>query len=880
MSLYPIQPSFAGGELSPSLWGRVDLNKYAVGLRRLENFIVHPHGGVSRRPGMRYVALAKGSCRLVAFQHSLEQAYVLEFGDKYIRFFKGGAPVMANGVPYEIATPYSEAEVWELGFTQSADVLFICHERHVPMELTRYNDTFWTLSKFKYKNGPFTAPSEDQSNITMQLGAVRGSTTLQASADLFNASSVGNLFELTHHADETVRKETRSASGDVATESHTLTLQTTSKLVDIIHNEIDTEAPYYVYIWYWVLPAADRDKVAVGDNVSYTDLGGTTHTGTVTSISYISPDSIGDGLGEFTNGAGNYAVRTTISQLIVMPEFDTVTFSRRSSSAWGVSLTCFKSWNLETNGFWHGTFCLERFDEDEGRWVVMKTYMSPNSPSSSKNFADSGEFDEPTQLRITSVDFTPFIPSGNTDDDKGYVLLKTRETMHSGCVRVTGFVSERVVNVDVTKECVSTAQTRLWRECCWNQAAGYPRAVGFYQERICFASTPKEPQTVWMSKTGDYYDFGVSSPVVDDDAVSATLAARQVSSIRHFVPLSDLLLLTSGSEWKLSAGSKSDVVSPTSIAVSSQGYRGSSLIEPIVIGNMILFVQTQGSRLRDLGYTFESDSYTGNDLTVMATHLFSGHRIIDMTYQQEPDSVCWVVRDDGALLSMTYLREHEVVAWARHPTDGKVESIASVSGTSGDDVYLVVLRGGVRCIEMMKTVPCTEAKEAFYLDCAVTVRSDSGVSSVTGLERLNGQSVSILADGSARNNAVVKDGTVQITPAAKVVHVGLPFASKLETLDLNVQRNDGTQLTRKVRVGAVSVRVENTRGLWAGTDEEHLLEQIDRTSEPYGTPTDLTTADCRLTLDSRYDSGRVVLVCKGALPASIMAIVPEVDLGG
>lgn len=878
MSLYPIQPSFAGGELSPSLWGRVDLNKYAVGLRRLENFIVHPHGGVSRRPGMRYVAPAKGSCRLVAFQHSLEQAYVLEFGDKYIRFFKGGAPVMANGVPYEIATPYSEEEVWELGFTQSADVLFICHERHTPMELARYNDTFWTLSKFKYKNGPFTARSEEESDITMQVGAVRGSTTLQASADLFDASSVGNLFELTHHVDETVIKETRSASGDVVMESSTLTLSAGNKLGSIIDNGSDNGGLRWVFLCYLILPAADRDKVAVGDDVSYTDPQGRTHTGTVTSISYISPDSIGDSIGDNTNGAGDYAVYTTI----FVPSIDggTVKFSRRSSSAWGVSLTCFKSWSLETNGFWHGTFCLERFDKDEGRWVVMKTYMSPNSPSSSKNFADSGEFDEPTQLRITSVDFMPFVPSGNTDNDKGYVLLKTSETMHSGCVRVTGFVSARVVNVDVTKECVSTEQTRLWRECCWNQAAGYPRAVGFYQERICFASTPKEPQTVWLSKTGDYYDFGVSSPVVDDDAVSATLAARQVSTIRHFVPLSDLILLTSGSEWKLSAGSQSDVVSPKSIAVSSQGYRGSSLIEPIVIGSMILFVQTQGSRLRDLGYTFESDSYSGNDLTVMASHLFSGHRIIDMTYQQEPDSVCWVVRDDGALLSMTYLREHEVVAWARHPTDGTVESIASVSGTSGDDVYLVVLRGGVRCIEMMKTVPCTEAKEAFYLDCAVTVRSDSGVSSVTGLERLNGQSVSILADGSVRNNAVVKDGTVQITPAAKVVHVGLPFASKLETLDLNVQRNDGTQLTRKVRVGAVSVRVENTRGLWAGTDEEHLLEQIDRTSEPYGTPTDLTTADCRLVLDSRYDSGRVVLVCKGALPASVMAIVPEVDLGG
>lgn len=880
MSLYPIQPSFAGGELSPSLWGRVDLNKYATGLRRLENFIVRPHGGVSRRPGMRFVAEAKGACRLVAFQYNAEQNYVLEFGNKYVRFFKDGQPVLKGAVPYEVTTPYAAAELDSLKFTQSADVLFICSAAHCPMELARYADANWKLEGFRFKNGPFRVRQEGQEKISLGVSGISGDIEMTASAPLFVPGHAGCLWAITQQVPERRVRYSQLVALNAVTLTGTRMHEVygTGTVVRKYRDDGDDYeelVPVKYYNSYLLLPSSSVAGIKIGVSAKIPG-----------KINFWAPDGILGSVTDLVVVGDQVKVYLSPWQGLTCganktPEPSSVSvefYIDNASEVWSKEITVYKSWRLETNGFWHGTLLLQRYDEDEQVWLTVKTYSSPHSARSAKNFADSGEFDEPTRLRIYSTSFTPFVPKDNEETDKGYVLLIANACTHRGLVKTTGYVDSKKMSAKVLRRLYSTSATRNWEEGAWSAASGWPQVCGFYQERMIFGATFAEPQTVWMSKTGDYYDFGTSSPVVDDDSVSLTLAARQVNAVKAFVTLSDLLLLTSGSEWKISAGAKTDAVTPTSVSVSAQGYRGISEIEPVVIGSTVLFVQGRGSRVRDLGYAFESDAYTGSDLTVMASHLFEGHKIVDLAYQQEPDSVCWLVRDDGLLLSLTYLREHDVFAWARHPTDGKVESVAVLPAPGGDVVCLSVLRHGKRCIETMTPAPVTDAVEAFFVDSGTTVRG-SNVSAVTGLERLNGRTVMIVADGSLRNPQTVANGRVTVSPAASVVHVGLPYASKLQTLDLNFARGDGAQLTRKVRIARVTIRVENTRHLFAGTDEGHLREYVDRTNEPYDSPTRLLTGDWHISLDSRYDSGRLTVVAPGAMPASIVAIVPEADPG-
>ena len=879
MSMYPIQPSFAAGELTPSLYGRVDMAKYAVGLKICENFLIHPHGGVTRRPGTRYVANALGPCRLHPFIYNESVAYVIELSAGAMRFFKDGVLVGTLD-----GSPYTAAEVWELSFAQSADVLYICHKRHPPMELARYSDSVWTLTPCRVAPPPFKTQTPEQAAVTLTPSATSGTVTMTATAAVFGTGKipVGGAVALIQHADEDCQREADNAIAH--TETTTLRYEVgIAKYCTSISEVGDDSTPRPTYVYSLTVTAAQANNLTVGDAITIRG-----KTGTISSITAItSSNSAAATVGKYEPGnEGEYAL--ACSGFTVAAAMDgytaeiKATHTTGASASWGAQVTVWKAWRLESGGFWAGTVQLERYDANEGRWIVMKTYTSRESENSARNFADSGEFDEPTQLRITSDSFYTFLPDDNVEEDRGYFQLVAEETDHLGWGTVTHVAANgKSATIDVAEPFVSTTGTALWQESSWSDTHGYPRAVGFYQERLCFGGSIAEPQTVWLSRTGDYYNFGISSPTLDDDAISATMASRQVNVIRHFVGLGNLVVLTSGSEWLISADG---ALTPTNINAKPQGYRGCTGLDPIVCGNMILFVQSQGYRVRDLGYQYETDTYTGNDLSVMAQHLFRDYGIRDWCYQQEPDSMAWIVRDDGALVSLTYMREHDVYAWARHPTDGTVESVAAIPGDYGSDVYLCVLRNGSRVIERMQPRPVTTAAEAYYLDSGVTIRSVAGTKNVTGLTHLAGKKVQVLSDGSVAGEFTVSEqGTVTLSKKANVIHAGLPYQSKLRTLDLNFQRQDGVQLTRKSRVAAVALRVEQTRGLWAGVDEAHLQESIDRTAEPYDTATGLRSCDLHLSLSSSYTDyggGSVWIETRDPLPASVLAIVPEVSAGG
>ena len=417
-------------------------------------------------------------------------------------------------------------------------------------------------------------------------------------------------------------------------------------------------------------------------------------------------------------------------------------------------------------------------------------------------------------------------------------------------------------------------------------AGDYPGVAGIFEQRLIFGRTNNAPQTTWASQTGFFSNFGVSRPLRDTDSIEASLASTQVNEIRWFVPFDELMIFTSGGEWLMANGDNSDALTPTSVQYKVQGYRGCADVQPIVVGETVIYVQRGGQVVRDLQYRLESDKYAGNNLSVLSEHLFRGKHIVSWAYQQTPNSIVWVVLDDGTFCTFTYLPEHEVWAWCPQETDGMVEEVASIPGDDEDEVYFVVKRNidgsDVRFIEKLHSRTFDSLEDAYFVDCGLTYDSASPASTIFGLDHLVGETVSILADGSVIPQQVVSaGGSITLPQESTKVHVGLPYTSTLETLNADLSSAGDTLQGKKKVINQVTLRLEDTRELWVGPDTDHLVQVPFRTDEGYEEATRLFTGDKRVTIKSSWGTdGRIVIRESDPLPVTILAIIPEVSPGG
>lgn len=420
----------------------------------------------------------------------------------------------------------------------------------------------------------------------------------------------------------------------------------------------------------------------------------------------------------------------------------------------------------------------------------------------------------------------------------------------------------------------------------WNADNGYPSCITFFEERLCFAASPYKPQTVWMSKSGEYENFGVSSPVVDDDACTYTLSADQVNAIRWMVSSKKLIMGTSGGEWWLAGGSSADSVTPNSVMVRRETTHGSASIPPVVVGGIMIFLQREGRTIRELSYSFEADGYIAPDLTILAEHLTRSNSITEWAYQQSPDSIVWMVRDDGLMVGLTYQREHEVVGFHKHATDGKFRSVCTIPGLYQEELWTVVERevdGIVRkYVERMENQFTSESTvDAFFVDSGLTYDQEVAGSVFSGLEHLEGKTVSVLADGAVRPDVIVKDGSITLASPAKVVHAGLPFISNLQTLRLEGgSMNGGTAQGRKKRISHVTVRLFQSLGLQVGYDGEHMERAPFRTSaDMVGGAPSLFSGDYEVKFNRGYDrDGQIYIRQDQPLPMTVLALIPEVSV--
>jgi hypothetical protein len=420
-------------------------------------------------------------------------------------------------------------------------------------------------------------------------------------------------------------------------------------------------------------------------------------------------------------------------------------------------------------------------------------------------------------------------------------------------------------------------------------AGNYPACSTFVDQRLAFASSLNNPQAVWMSQSANYENFGFSRPRKASDGFEFRIRARQVNEIKSMLQSRGMMILTSGGEWIVTGG-QDEYLTPDTIVVKNQGYRGASNVQPVVVGSTVLFSQRIGGVVRDFSYEFAEDSFVGKDLTIMARHLFEYRSIKSWAYAQSPWSVIWVVLDNGALVSMTYMKEHDVWGWTRHETDGVFEDVVVVQEGQEDVPYFVVNRtvDGVtkRYIERLHTRSFEEVEDAFFVDSGLTY-SGIPADNISGLSHLEGKTVVALADGNVVRDLVVTSGAITLPFEASVAHIGLPYRSTIKTLDLELGsvKGLGTVQGRMKSISEVTFRVEKTRGVWLGTEDAtresgKMIEYKQRSTEAWNEAIGMLTGDFRVTAMPNWTTGGNVVVTQfDPLPMTILAIMPDITLG-
>jgi len=377
----------------------------------------------------------------------------------------------------------------------------------------------------------------------------------------------------------------------------------------------------------------------------------------------------------------------------------------------GDPLTIKGTFTFNTHGTWTGTVKLQRNKDEEG-WETYRTYLSAND----RNIQFTGTEEEDNvqyRIEVTSID------AGTINAD-----LTVNNSTQDGIARITVYISPTVVNATVLTDFASTTASKRWAEGSWSAYRGYPAAFTFFEERAVYAGTTAAPQTVWLSESGDFEDFDAG--LNNSDSFSLVMSADKMNAIRWLSALEALMLGTIGGEWRIRATALDEEITPTNYNVRIQTTRGSKKIQPMAVGDATLFIDYVGRKIRELTFSDEKQKFVSPDLSALAEHItLTG--ITCMAYQRNPDSIVWCVLANGELISMTYERDQDVVAWARHPIGGNfggnapiVESVAVVPGTTEDEVWISVKRtidsSTVRYIEQLQPRVAVDIEDSFFVD--------------------------------------------------------------------------------------------------------------------------------------------------------------------
>lgn len=414
----------------------------------------------------------------------------------------------------------------------------------------------------------------------------------------------------------------------------------------------------------------------------------------------------------------------------------------------------------------------------------------------------------------------------------------------------------------------------------------YPSVCGIQEQRMAMGATLEDFELVEASRSGCYNNFTMSNPIQDNDAISVRATGKQVNTIYHFISLNDLLMTTSNGVWKLMPG-ETGYLSGKDPKIKQQNTWPCDNIEPLIIGNMALFFSD--GHIRTLGYSLASDGYDGEDICIFATHLFDGRKVVDWGYCSSKYQV-WIVFDDGQAAVLTYIKEHQLVAFTRYVTDGWIESICPVKEASGENLYAVVVREvngeGKRGIERFILNQNITSKDSDYLfmDCASELISETEVSTVSGIDYLEGRNVAVMVDGGYQGLKTVRNGTISLDIPGKHIKVGLPYTAMLRTLSVDYPtESSSTSIGNKKKVNGVKILVENSGMFKVAAVDENMLNYSETSLnyQKYGEAYDLINGYKHIDLVGCYNnSGEIVVISEDPVPLTINAVIAEVSHGG
>lgn len=404
----------------------------------------------------------------------------------------------------------------------------------------------------------------------------------------------------------------------------------------------------------------------------------------------------------------------------------------------------------------------------------------------------------------------------------------------------------------------------------------YPGVVCFFEQRLVFASSISQPQTLWLSDSGDYQNFSRHTPVQADNSIEITIASNEVSPLQWMVPMRSLMAGGSGTEWEITSRDGGAFSAGNARAI-PQSRRGSAQMRALVVGSTILHVTRSGREIRNFQYDFGTDSFTGQDKGILASHLFEKYRIVNWDYQPLPHSIIWAVREDGVLLGLTYNAEHEVHAWHRHDTQGKFKAVCALPCPSEDKLFALVERNGKYCVEYMAApfIGGNSMESAIYLDSALQLNNAAPVSAVSGLEHLEGLEITLLADGKTCQHTVT-DGRVGLDTPARNILAGLSYSSELETMPLEAASAQGSSSGRKKKVSAINIHLKNSLGAEVGTDFEHL-EAI-KWPEKNGVPALYSGVQRVVTGTLANNLITACIRSDEPYPLTVLAVIPEIAI--
>lgn len=889
MKASPYYSALNAGEWSPQLEGRVDLEKYPHAMQECTNNIPMVYGGVAKRPGTRFVTEVKDSSkdtRLLRFEFNTEQAYILEFGDYYMRVFKDGGAVLEDAITISaIAVSVAPAQVTTLttNVYQTGDSIYIDAGDMVELTtgyypITRVDGTHFTLDGVD-TTGNTAYTTGGTSSRLYEIETPYTSTEL---SDLRYIQSADTDFIT--HPDHPPFKLQRFSHTDwhfVATH------QRLEPKLGIL--SITKANPAVVGITGHAIPDGTEIYIEGVKGMTEVNWGWYITAGaTANTFQLVGVNSSTYGTYEYSGSA--YVVNEHFWQPLKPGNIDENITLLASGVTGSVTITAATTSSA-------GVFTAE----DVGKIISLGS--DPRSSgnkvwTAGETISSGGAYRRYESNNYKLSGGTGVVATSPPVHERGIVSDGTLnwEYKHSGygLIIITAYTDSTHVTATVWNELpgIVAAGTGVWDWAwgAWDSVGGFPTVARFYEDRLYWSGVASQPQTFWGSRVGDYEQHRTDG-TEDDSSVNFTISSDQVNAVQWMSSSNELVLGTRGGTFIAHGSGENAPITPSSILVKLKSTASSKNIDPVTLGRIVLFGDRTGRRLYELIYDLQTDTYDSPDLTMFAEHITAGG-IEELSNYLGRNRIIWARRADGILAGMTYEREQEVIAWHKQTISGVtattdhavIKSVATIPGATSDQTWMIakrtinsVTRQYIEYFEAER-LGGEAIEDSFFVDCGLTY-SGAAATEISGLDHLEGETVTILADGATHDDKVVASGSVTLDEAATKVQIGLGFVARGQTMRVEAGGGDGTSQAKTKRVTNATFRIwETGEGLEVGPSFTDMVSvPLRKVSDPMDAPVPLFTGDSQLTRwpGGYEEEGRIAWRHSKPLPCVIIGIAPQ-----